>query len=111
MHDARVALGVSLGALTNPRAVGLQFLKDYRPERHLAAAASPRDRKCFVVFDWGARSFGAAQAVLQCPYGFYIGCDLFAYDDPRVLAFLRKYNARCIRVASTFRQGRRGARR
>jgi hypothetical protein len=36
---------------------------------------------------------------LQCPYGFYIGCDLFAYDDPRVLAFLNQYNTSNIRVA------------
>ena len=99
LDDARVALGVSPGALADPRSVGIQFLQEYRPGRHLAAAASTRGRPGFVVLDWGARSFGAARAVLQCPYSFYIGCDLFAYDDPRVLTFLSQYNANSIRVA------------
>jgi hypothetical protein len=84
----------------------MQFLRNYvsrwadyqRSDGHCGAG--------WALFDFGARSFGGADAVLVSPYAHYIACDLFAYNDARVIQMLDRHNQSGVRAV--YMQGVRG---
>ena len=106
VNDIPRALQLPVRPGFDPRDAGMQFLRNYvsrwadyqRSDGHCGAR--------WALFDFGARSFGGADAVLVSPYAHYIACDLFAYNDARVIQMLDRHNQRGVRAV--YMQGVRG---
>ena len=106
LKDVPRALQLPARPGSDPREAGKHYLRNYvarwadyqRSDGHCGAG--------WALFDFGARSFGGADAVLVSPYAHYIACDLFAYNDARVIQMLDRHNQNGVRAV--YMQGVRG---
>ena len=92
------ALGTSTGPGVDPRQAGIEFSREYERWQNRTPGWEPVDDP-FVVFDWGAKSFSAGEAVRCTRHGLYLACDLFEPGDARVRAMLHRHNQRGVRAA------------
>jgi hypothetical protein len=100
------ALGTKAGPDIDPRQAGVEYLRQYSPWQNQTPGWEPVD-ELFVVFDWGAKSFSAGEAVRCTRHGLYLACDLFDPGDARVQEMLRRHNQQGVRRAA-YMQGHPG---
>jgi hypothetical protein len=79
--DMRHYLGITSAVNIPERLAGRQYLEQFNV-----------GDTAIVIYEWGAKTFSAGAAIRGIPGFFYVACDLYPAEHPRVIAMLASHN-------------------